>query len=403
MATAARIPEHVRPEHVYELDIYRDRRLLADVHAGYASVQKEAPPIFFTPENGGHWVVTRFDLISEIVRDPETFSASQMQIPPVKDAPTFIPLNLDPPDNLPYRQILMPWFAPKSIHAMDGYLKELAAELVDTVAKKGRCDFVADIAARYPVGVFMRMMGLPMDRFDDFRRIVVKFFSSQGQAEVVDLGRTINAELAQVIEARRRERREDLVSHLLDARIKGRPLAPEELQSMCFLLFIAGLDTVTNGLTFGMRHIAARPDLQARLRAEPEKMEAAVEEVLRLFGVVNTPRILTRDCERFGVSFRKGEMLLNLLPMAGHDDGRNADPEIFDLDRKKRDYLTFSTGPHLCIGHFLARAEMRTLFAEWFARIPPFRIAEGYREKFRAGTVMSLESLDLEWDAAAAR
>lgn len=396
------IPDHIRAEDVYELDIYNDARLLHDVHAGYVDVQEKAPAIFWTPANGGHWVVTRYDLISEIVRDPAHFSASEMQIPPVKGSPKFIPLNLDPPDNMPYRQILMPFFSPKSVGTMDAYLEELATELIDKVAKTGECDFVADIAARYPVGVFMRMMGLPMEKFDEFRRIVVRFFAIQGQPEVLELATLINTELAEVIAARRIERRDDLISHLLDARIKDRPLTPEELQSMSFLLFVAGLDTVTNGLSFGCRFLAGQPELQARLRAEPEKIESAVEEMLRLFGVVNTPRVVTQDFEKFGVSFKAGEMVLSILTLAGHDDSKNIDPEIFDLDRQKRHYLTFSTGPHLCIGHILARSEMKTLFRQWFARIPEFRVADGYEPSFRAGVVMSLESLPLRWDAAKA-
>lgn len=402
MDLAEMIPEHVRPETAYDFDIYTDPRLLADVHAGYAEVQGETPPIFFTPENGGHWIATRFDVISQIVQDPEHFSASQMQIPPVPGAPSFIPLNLDPPDNMPYRQILMPWFSPKSVNAMHGYLKEFAAELVDTVAKTGGCNFVGDVAARYPVGVFFKMMGLPAERFDDFREIALQFFSAHGGGDLVELGAIINGELAQVIEQHRKERKDDLVSYLLDAKIGDRNLTQEELQSMSFLLFLAGLDTVTNALSFGTRYLAGRPDLQARLRAEPEKIESAVDEVLRLFGVVNTPRVVTKDCERFGVNFRAGEMVLSLLPMAGHDVSKNTDPEAFDLDRKTRSHLTFSTGPHLCIGHFLARSEMKTLFTEWFSRIPEFRIADGYKPTFRAGMVMSLESLDLVWDGEAA-
>jgi len=402
MDSSVSVPEHIDRHHVFDLDIYEDEGLLADLHARYARIQDEAPPIFWTPHNGGHWVAARFDVIEEIVRTPELFSCEIMQIPPVENAPSFIPLNLDPPESIPYRQILMPKFAPRSINAMVADMESLATDLVDSVTGKGECEFLGDIASRYPVGIFMKLMGLPMEKFDDFRKVVTSFFANQGKPIVVELSAQIEAELAQVIEARRAERRDDLISHLLDSDIKGRPLSQEELMSMSFLLFIAGLDTVTNGLTFGFHFLARRPDLQERLRNEPEKMGDAVEEVLRLFGVVNNPRIVAKDCEKFGVKFRKGEMLLNLLPMAGHDDTKNPDPETFDLDREKRQHLTFSTGPHLCIGHFLARAEMKALFAEWFSRVPEFRVADGFTPQYRAGTVMSLERLDLVWDAGKA-
>src|SRR3546814_6395585 len=94
-----------------------------------------------------------------------------------------------------------------------------------------------------------------------------------------------------------------------------------------------------------------------------------VEEAIRLYGVVNTPRIVTRDCEKLGVKFRAGDMVLCLLPMAGWDALKNDSPEKFDIDREKRSYLTFSTGSHLCLGHFLARMELRILYAEWIKQI----------------------------------
>jgi cytochrome P450 len=118
-----------------------------------------------------------------------------------------------------------------------------------------------------------------------------------------------------------------------------------------------------------------------------------------MFGVVNTPRLVVKDCERFGVKFRVGDMVLCNLPLAGWDGNRNPNPEIFDLDRKNRSYLIFSTGPHLCLGHFLARVEMRALFTQWMQQIGRFELAPGHIPRFRLGTVMALETLQLTWNA----
>ena len=124
------------------------------------------------------------------------------------------------------------------------------------------------------------------------------------------------------------------------------------------------------------------------------------EEAIRLFGVVNTPRLVVKDRDIGEARFREGEMVLNILCVGSRDPRRFEAPNILDLDRKKKTHLTFSSGPHLCVGHVLGRAELRILTEEWVKRIPSFRAIPGEQHAFRMGTVMALESLPLEWKAA---
>ena len=100
-----------------------------------------------------------------------------------------------------------------------------------------------------------------------------------------------------------------------------------------------------------------------------------------------------------GAQLKAGEMMVAPMTLAGMDDRRNPDPETFDIDRKRRQHISFSTGPHLCLGHFMARAEMRVFIAEFLRRIPRFAIADDFKPKWRAGAVMSLEELPIVWDA----
>ena len=397
------IPNHVTPNQVFDFDIYRDPRLEDDLHVGYATLHEDAPDVFWTPANGGHWIVSRHDMISEIVRDSEHFSSSEMQIPRSPTPPVFIPLSLDPPDHLPYRQLLMPIFSNKSVNAMDEDLRAWASELIDAVAARGECDFVAEISARYPVGVFMRLMGFPWEKQGTFRRIAEEHFSVTNAEEMAASMRDIHDELRQFIEARRAAPQDDLLSHLITAEVRGRKMNDSELMSICALLFLAGLDTVTNVMSFGCRHIAGDRALQERLRGDPDAVDKFCEEVIRLFGVVNTPRLVIVDHELFGAKFRKGDMVLSLLPLAGRDERKNADAAMFDIDRPAKHHLTFSTGPHICLGHYLARSELKVFFREWFARIPEFQIASGAKSTTRPGLVMSLKALPLSWDWNAIR
>jgi cytochrome P450 len=397
------IPAHVPADRVFHFDIYQDAQLKRDLHAAYARLHREAPPLFWTPANGGHWMVTSQDLIAEIVKDFEHFSARESQIPRVENAPLLIPLNLDPPEHTQYRMILAPFFGPKSVAGLDAELKTFAKEVVSRVAGKGACDFVRDVAAPFPVTVFMRMMGLPLTRFDEFRGLAERFFKAVSQEDLGAISQQIIGVLAQLLQERMQNPHpepQDIIDHLVVAKINGEPVPFDRMVSAAFLLFLGGLDTVTNALSFGIRHLAGDPALQARMRADVNLVVPFVEESLRLFGVVNTPRIVIKECERFGVRFKVGDMLLNCLPMAGWEPKKNADAERFDIDRPTRNLITFSTGPHLCIGHFLARSEMKILLAEWMRQVGEFRVADGYEPSYRAGMVMSLESLPLKWSAA---
>lgn len=400
IAPARRVPDHVDAALVHDFDIYEDAGIRRDLHREYARLLDDAPPIFWTPANGGHWMVTRYDAITAVCMDTTHFSNAQSQIPPVANPPKFIPLNYDPPENMPYRKILMPYFSPKAVKAMDERIAFHATRIVDTVKSKGACEFVSEVAAPFPVTVFMLLMGIPLERFDELRALVDDFFNAQGQSRVEAISAQIAGEMSALIDARRVEPREDLVSFLVAADMGGRLLRQDELVNMCFLLLLGGLDTVTNMLTFTIHRLAEEPALQDRLIADPSLIDAFVEEGLRLFGVVNVPRVVKQDHDLLGASFRVGDMVLCTLPLAGRDDTKHAHPATFDIDRADKKHLTFSTGAHLCLGHFLARSELKKMFGVWMAKIGRFRLAGQPDFHYRAGTVMALDSLRLEWDAA---
>ena len=188
-----------------------------------------------------------------------------------------------------------------------------------------------------------------------------------------------------------------MISRLIDTKIDGRQIRVAELQNMCILLFVGGMHTVTNVTGFSYWQLASMPELQQRLVDHPDLIANFVEEGIRMFGVINTPRIVRKDTERFGVKFRKGDMVLCMLPLAGRDDRVNEDAHHFDIDRKHREYLTFSKGPHLCIGHLLARAELRILTEVWLSRIPRFSIQPGAKQKYTTSTGLGIVNLPLVW------
>ena len=396
------LPDHVSPERVFDFDIYTDPRVTSDLHASYAQALKEAPDVFWTPRNGGHWMVRRYQMIHEIVNDYEYFSAREMAIPRVPDRPRMIPLNIDPPDNIPYRQALMPMFSPKAVRAMEPKIRDWAVRIVDAVADKGECDFLYDVASLFPVSVFMELMGMPLGRLREFRDLTDAFFSTHDREGVHRLSAQILGELGAFVDDRlAHPGGSDLISHLLTIEVGGsRKLTREEVLAMCLVLFLGGMDTVTNVTAFSIRQLAGDQALQRLLVSRPDRIGDFVDEGIRCFGATNTPRICTKETERFGVRFMPGDMVLNLLTIAGRDERANADAATFDIDRQESNHLTFSAGPHLCVGQVLARTEIRILTEEWLKRVPSFRPKPGAKNGFRIGTVTAIRDLPLAWEVA---
>lgn len=395
-------PEHVPADQIFDFDMYADPRVTDEVQKSINDAVAGAPEVFYTPRNGGHWVVRRFDAITDMLKDYEHFSAREMHIPRIENHPVFIPLSLDPPNSVPFRHVMMRAFSAKSVRALEPTMRAWAARIVDAATAGDSCDFVRDVASLYPVSIFMELMGMPLERLREFRALANAFFSATEPEENGRLAGEILAILAALVEERRTAPGDDMVSGLLASEIEGRPPSTDEVLAMCFLLFIAGMDTVTNVSGFAFRHLASDPDLQDRLRANAELIPQFVEESLRSFPVVNMSRLVIKDCDHLGAPMRAGDMVLCLPSEASRDPRMHAEPDRFQIEREQFSHLTFGTGPHLCIGHILARAEIRILTEEWLQRIPRFQAPAGGRGAFRMGVIMALETLPLTWEPGAA-
>lgn len=400
-ASNSEIPPHIDPSRVFVFDLFMDERLKNDVHLGLKQLHRDAPDIFYTPLNGGHWMVTRHQMVSDILKDFEHFSNEEMDIPRMGNSYKMIPLNLDPPEHAPYRAILMRYFSPKVVKEMEGQLRAWAGEYIDEVLEDRSCD-ITTIGTAFPVQVFMRMMGLPLERFEEFRSIVVEYFGLAPVARRNEMRGWISDLMRDYYEQRSTDPRDDLITKLTQEEINGGKLTMLELQSIGFFLFVAGLDTVANAIAFCMLHLAKDPELQAGLVADPGRIADFVEESLRRYSVVNGSRTVKQDFEYGGVLFRKGDMVCLSNPCAGMDERINPDPMKFDIDRTGRRHTAFSVGPHLCVGHYLARAEMRIFVDEWLKRVPSFRLVPGSAPVHRAGKVMSVKHVDVEWDSTPA-
>lgn len=383
---------------IHHFDYLRDPALAVDVHAAYWDLKTQAPPVFWTPANGGHWVVTAADAAVEVLRHPDRFSSKFLSIPPNPHQPRMIPESLDPPEHRAYRQLLRPFFESKAIEPLEPRIREWAEKLVDDVADKGICEFVDALGSRFPVSVFMELFGFPLDQFDFFRATVVEYFSAEIPDERrAELSMQILGAITQLIEARAAEPRDDLVSTLIASDFEGRKLAPDELISIGFLMFLAGLDTVVNALTFGMRHLAGDAGLRQRMIDEPAAIPAIIDELMRRYTFVSTPRYIMQDTEIAGVPVYAGDSVLVPLHMVGWDEKLTSCPAEVRLDRPHCRHAAFGSGIHTCLGIHLARLEMAVFYETWAKKIGHFALAPGQALHFRGGSVQALEALHIEW------
>lgn len=394
-------PDDVNAALVRSLDFYADRRFFqnGNLHdALFQMAETEGRGIFWTPHNGGHWFINDHALLFEAVRDVDLFSSRFLTLPPMPEGqePPVLPISLDGAEHAAYRVPLLKAFAPANVRAMDTNIRYFAAELIENVLPDGHCDFVSAIGEPLPVVIFMRFMGLDESRLREFRTWVYDMLSSDDDRRARS-HKNIRAMLSEVIEQRRREPRQDLISRLLASRVFNRPLSDEELLAYCLLLFAAGLDTVANALAFGMKHLAQNANLQDELRRSPERIQAAVEEFLRLYGVANVVRVITRDTEWHGARLKAGQRVLMMLTVGNYDPAVYPDPAHFSLDRDGEPHISFNIGPHRCVGSHLARLELTIFYQEWFARMPNVALAPDAGAQLRGGQTLALTSLPLTW------
>jgi cytochrome P450 len=403
-------PAHVPESVVFDFDYFHDAGLFDDPHARIAELVRRAPPLFWTPRNGGHWIAVGYEEAFRILREPDSFSsalmpevaalAGDMPLPDGQRIPRMTPIMMDPPEHTRLRAPLQKTFSPRTVIALKDKIEALAVSLVEAMAPLGAADFVAAVAEPLPVKIFLEMMGLPGDRIGEFRAMVREVFAPRGLDplnEVLRMRRIADAMLDQIV-ARRDDRRDDIISLLWGVEIDGAPMTLELMEDYCCLLFVAGLDTVINAMTYGVRHLARHPTLQAELRAHPERIVEATEELLRCYSFTGPMRRAVHDVEIGGVPLKAGDQIFVFLGGVDLDPRAFPAPETFDLARENANHLIFGAGPHRCLGSHLARVELQVLYQVVLDRLPEFRLDPDKRAVFHPGNILSVSSLPIRWD-----
>lgn len=353
-------------------------------------------------DNG--FAATRLDIVEAVMKNPDVFSSKEAFDSLGSPVP-LVPIAFDPPEQTRYRRILQPFFSPRAIRPLEPELRRQVIELIEPIAERGECDFIADLAGKFPIQVFLTLFGLPLDMRDQFivwkdAILEMSDASSAGVPEASEDGMRKAGELFMYLSDLVRHRRgaagEDILSQLLRAEGDDE-LADNEAVGLCFLFILAGLDTVTDALGFGMDRLAGNPACRQEIVDNPAIIPAAIEELVRLDPPAPfVPRVTTREVAVDGQVLPKGTRVTSLLAVANRDGDERTDPYEISFTRGDNPHVSFGIGVHRCLGSHLARLEMRIVYEEWHRRIPVYRIADGStpRVKWPRGTI-GLQSLYL--------
>jgi cytochrome P450 len=339
-------------------------------------VLRDESPVTRSPS--GFWAVSRFADVYAIASDPATWSSERTVISPPGLVPTI--QSLDPPRHDRLRALVSLAFTPKRVREMEPRVRAIARELLEPLAEAGGGDLLAAYARHIPSRVIGEMIGIPDERIPDFlhwTEAMVELPEGRTQSDAIqDPAASIYREFAVLLEERRRARRNDLMSALIDTRLDGQALTQEELLGFCFVLVVAGNDTTTNLIANGAVLLAEHPEQRRILVQDPSLLDGAIEEMLRIESPAQAlPRRLLRDTELHGEKLRAGEQLFLLFGSANRDEREFEDPDRFDVRRKIKRHLAFGQGIHFCLGKSLARLEAHVAFEELLAKAPAYELA----------------------------
>jgi cytochrome P450 len=387
------LPEHRRDPY----PLYRKLRELDPVHRSPA----------------GPLILTRHADATAVLRDPRFSSnpshlgGERPQVGP-RRVDTKVLLFLDPPDHTRLRSLVAKAFTPAVVRRLRPRVEQLVAELLDAAAERGSLELIADLAYPLPVAVICELLGVPaedralfgtwssdasrlLDRDIDLDEAAVE----RGGAAIAGFTEYFGG----LIQRRRAEPRDDLLSGLIAAEEDGQRLSWEELFTTIILLYLAGHETTVNLIGNGTLALLRHPDQLERLRRDPSLAPSAVEELLRYDSPVHlTARIATTDLAVAGVPVPRGDQVIALVAAANHDPAVFADPDDLDVGRRDNRHLSFSAGMHYCLGAALARLEGEVAFAALLRRFPRLELADPEPQLREHFVLRGLRSLDLHID-----
>lgn len=438
----------MKPSAIIDPDTYVDgvpHELFAQLRREAPVVWVDEPPIDNWPAGPGLWAVLRHAEVSHVLRTPQVFSSSKglTQIydapPPLLPAFRKMMINMDPPEHSRLRGLLTKAFTPRAVALLEDSVEARAKALVAAVADRGRCDFSQDIAPDLPLYTLVDVLGVPeQDRwllFDWANRVIGvlddEYHNSSAfdPSQATDMAREALKvrpkpdENGKMPDSRRPDGMADLYAYarLLGEHRRAHPgndvmsllmqqvdsgggqVSIEEFERLFFLFAVAGNETVRNALPGGMMALLQHPEAAAALRSRPERIDSAVEEMLRWWSpVIHFRRTAATDTALGGVDIKAGDKVVVFFSSANRDETVFDNPDDFNIDRDPNPHLAFGHGPHFCVAAHLARVQMRVLFRAVLDQLGAVEL-DGSPVRLRANFQNGIKHLPIRWESNVVR
>jgi len=385
-------------------------------HAEWERLRREKTPVRIQSGPIPFWAITRHADITAVSREPSRFLNAprmmiredmQLQFP---RPPTVI--EMDPPIHRPFRRIITSRFTPRALKKIHVDVDRIAAKIVDDLFAGGdeaEVDFVAAVAAPLPITVIGWLLGVPEEdwgRLYDWTNRMAGTddpdfqpedgAEGDGEKAVIELFQYFGG----LLERKRNEPADDLVTVLLRAEVEGRRLEPIEILSYCLAIVFAGNETTRNATSAGLLALIEHPDQLRRLQQDPALLGSAVEEILRWTSpLVHFARTAAEDTELAGARIREGDALALFYPSANRDEAVFDDPHRFDIARSPNRHLAFGVGEHFCAGAHVARLELAMAFKHLVPRLAEVELA-GPVARLRSSFVGGIKRLPIRYRIA---
>jgi cytochrome P450 len=337
----------------------------------------------------GVCLVTTYERVRDVFRDPAHFSSASHRPPRPGEAEQIV--HLDGAEHSRVRKLVNKAFTERAVAESAPRIAEVAHQLIDQFAGRGRADVVAEYTEPLPAMVFSEILGIPPDDRAQYLRWADDAIRTASSPDGAPTHEEFRSYTIDQIEARRAEPAADFISRLVHAEVDGEQLTQAELAAMVRILIIAGTETTTNLLSTMFHELLQRPDVLARVQRDPMVVPNAVEEALRIDPPLNwVPRTAAGDVALDGASIPTGSVVANCVGQANRDPGAFEHPAEFDVDRWPTPvpHFAFGFGVHFCVGAPLARLEGRVACTALLERLPDLGLEPGYEFEPRGPLMM---------------
>jgi len=417
------MPLQMEPNVTIDVDFAQSRYWNAEMPERLRWLRRNAP--VFWSEQTQAFIISRFADVVHVSKHNEVLCSGEGVLPGKLAAKIGL-IDEDEPRHGEMRGLINRGFTPRMVRKWEEVFKQITDEALDAIADKGECDFVEDIAVPLPLILIAEMLGIRREDRERFHQWSDAMIGAQGNLDKPEITAAAGKAaleyytyLTEIIEDRRQNPKDDLISILVRAKDDGilikhdsrndearlgierseqqRAMSNDELIKLCVLLLVAGNETTRNALSGGIRILIENPEIRHRLVEDPTLIPAAVEEMLRLVSpVLSFVRTATQNTEVGGVPIEKGQKVLMIYGSANRDEEQFENPDIFDLHRKPQ-HLAFGIGNHFCLGANLARMELRVALTEILRRIPDMSYAAEGPEYGLSALVRSVKHMHVRF------